>query len=118
MVDETNYWIAWAVYATASCLFLLAFWRITRFRRRRVLAACLRAIFLAVIVTPWYVSDTGSAMAPALIIVLMDAITISGEAAVRAFVPLFLAVMLALVVALVWSLIRRGWSRGHSEQAS
>ncbi len=108
MVDETNYWIAWAVYLGAACLFLLAFWRITRFRQRRALAACLRAFILAIVLTPWYVSDTGSAIAPALIIVLMDAITISGEAAVRAFVPLFLSVILALVVAGVWLLIRRG----------
>ena len=66
---------------------------------------------LAVIATPWYVSDTGSIMAPALIIVLMDAITISGEAAVRAFVPLFLSIVLSLVVVLVILLVRRGKAR-------
>ena len=79
MVDATNYWIAWAAYCTAATVYYLAFWRITRFPHRRVLKYCLRAVMLAVIATPWYVSDTGSVMAPALIVVLMDAITISSR---------------------------------------
>lgn len=107
MVDATNFWIAWAAYCAAAVVYYLVFWRITRFQQRRVLKYCLRAVMLAVIATPWYVSDTGSVMAPALIIVLMDAITISGEAAARAFVPLFLSMVLSLVVVLVILLIRR-----------
>lgn len=114
MVDTTNFWIAWSVYAFAGTLYYAFFWRITRFRKRRLAAYCLRAIMLALIATPWYVSDTGSVLAPALIIVLMDAITISPEAAVRAFVPLFLATVLALVMALVLMLFRRGRSRQDS----
>jgi len=66
---------------------------------------------LAIIVTPWYVSDTGSVMAPALIVVMMDAITISGEAAARAFVPLFLSIVLSLAVVLLILLVRRGKAR-------
>jgi hypothetical protein len=108
MTDPTNFWIAWAVYCAAGLLFYLVFWRVTRFRRHRVASYTLRAVMLAIIATPWYVSDTGSAMAPALIIVLMDAITIGGDAAVRAFVPLFLAIMIAVVGALLLMLIRRG----------
>jgi len=107
MVDATNYWIAWAAYCTAATLYYLVFWRITRFQQRRVLKYSLRAVMLAIIVTPWYISDTGSEMAPALIIVLMDAITIGGAAAARAFVPLFLSIVLALVSVLVILLIRR-----------
>ena len=111
MVDATNFWIAWVVYIVAASIYCLLFWRITRFRERRVLKYSLRAVMLAIIVTPWYVSDTGSVMAPALIIVLMDAITISGEAAARAFVPLFLSIVLSLVVVLIILLVRRGKNR-------
>lgn len=70
---------------------------------------------LAIIATPWYVSDTESIMAPALMIVLMDAITIGGEAAIRAFVPLFLSVILSLAVVLIILLVRRGKSRPADE---
>lgn len=114
MINPTNYYIAWGVYIAAGCFFYAFFWRVTRFQQQRGLSYFLRALMLAIIATPWYVSDTGSAMAPALIIVLMDAITIGGEAAVRAFVPLFLAIILALVAALVLMLLRRGRGRGKA----
>jgi hypothetical protein len=115
MVDTTNYWIAWIAYLLAAGLFCLIFWRATRFQHRRVLKYCLRAMLLAIIATPWYVSDTGSVMAPALIIVLMDAITIGAEAAVRAFVPLFLSVTLSLVFVGVILLVKRGKSHRLDE---
>ncbi|MEZ5492102.1 MAG: hypothetical protein R3F50_17590 [Gammaproteobacteria bacterium] len=118
MVDATNYWIAWGVYLAAGSLYFALFWRITRFRERRLLAYCLRAVMLALIATPWYVSDTGAAMAPALIIVLMDAITIGGEAAVRAFVPLFLSLVLSVVLALLLMLVRRTLGRRQGASSS
>lgn len=108
MTDPTNFWIAWAVYCMAGMIYYIVFWRITRFRRHKLLSYSLRAVMLAIVATPWYVSDTGTAMAPALIIVLMDAITIGGDAAVRAFVPLFLSTMIALVGVLLFMLVRRG----------
>jgi hypothetical protein len=117
MDDTTNYWIAWIAYALAAGLFCLIFWRATRFQHRRVLKYCLRAMMLALVATPWYVSDTGSIMAPALIIVVMDAITISGEAAVRAFVPLFLSIALSLMFVLVILLVKRGKSRRFDDLA-
>jgi hypothetical protein len=115
MVDGANFWIAWAVYAVAACVYFVVFWRLTRFRDKRVLRYCLRALMLAIIATPWYVSDDGAAMAPALIIVMMDAITISGEAAARAMVPLFLAIVMSQVVVLLMLLIRR---KGRQSKAS
>ena len=118
MVDPANYWLAWLVYVLASGVYFAAFWRITRFRKRRVLRYCLRAFMLSLIVTPWYVSDTGSVMAPALIIVLMDAITIGGAAAARAMVPLFLAVVLSQVIVLMILLFRRKGGRQAAAENS
>ena len=117
MVNPTNFWIAWGVYLFAAVVFCVFFWRITRSTRYRILVNCLRAVMLAIIFTPWYVSETEPVMAPALIIVLMDAITISGTAAVRAFVPLFLTVVLALMLALVFMLIARGRRKRREAKA-
>lgn len=108
MTDPTNYWLAWIFYLTAAAVFYAVFWWLTDFRQRRVMTYCLRAVMLALIATPWYVSGDEALLAPALVIVLMDAITISGAAAVRAFVPLFLSVIMSLVAALVLMLVRRG----------
>lgn len=111
MVNASYFWIAWLVYIVAASVYYLIFWRITRFQKRRVLKYSLRALMFTIIATPWYVSDTGTVMAPALIIVMMDAITISSEAAVRAFVPLFLSMSLSLVLVLLMLLVRRGKSQ-------
>ena len=115
MIDSTNYWIAWIAYALAGGLFCIVLWKVTCFQHRRVLKYCLRAVTIAIIATPWYVSDSGEVMAPALIIALMDAITISGEAGVRAFVPLLLSVILSLVLAVVMLLVKRGKSQRFDE---
>jgi hypothetical protein len=45
----------------------------------------------------------------------MDAITISGEAAVRAFVPLLLSVILSLVLVVIVLLVKRGKSQRFDE---
>jgi hypothetical protein len=53
-------------------------------------------------------------MAPAVIVMLMDAITISGTAAVRAFVPLLLSNVIALALVAVGLLLRRGGAGRNS----
>lgn len=105
METVTNYWLLWSVYLGASAVFFLAFWRITRFQRRVLLGYLLRAATLAIALTPWYANQEGTVLAPAIIVVLLDAITIGGNAAVRSFVPLFLAVVVALILATAWYFI-------------
>ena len=102
METVTNNWLLWTVYLTASGVFFVAFWRVTRFPRRILLSYLIRAFTLAIALTPWYANPEGTVMAPALMVALLDAITIGGAAAVRATVPLFLSVMLALSAALIW----------------
>jgi len=92
-----NYGMAWIVYICASVVFFLVFWRITAFKTQMFLSYCCRAMMIATVATPWYVSDQEAVIAPALMIVMMDAITIGSDAAVRAFVPLFLANLMALI---------------------
>ena len=108
---SSNVIFAWTAYLIAGAIFYAFYWRITRFKKRILLSYCLRAVMLAVMLTPWYVSDQGSVLAPALIIVLMDTITIGPEAAVRAFVPLFLSISISVVMVGVGLLIRKGVKR-------
>lgn len=104
MNDPAIYYSAWLIYLLAGALFYWLFWRVTRPSRRRLLSYCARAGMLSIIVTPWYVGAEGSVLAPALMVVMMDAITISGAAAVRAFIPLLLSFLLALAVAVTLAL--------------
>ena len=111
MSDISNVLLAWTAYLIAGAIFFAVFWRVTRFKKRHLLSYCLRAVLLAIMLTPWYVSDQGSLLAPALIIVLMDSITIGPEAAVRAFVPLFLSISISLVMVVVGLLLLKGANR-------
>jgi hypothetical protein len=66
----------------------------------KLLANTLRAIMLVLIYTPWYVAADEDLMAPAVIVILLDMITVGGDSFIRAMVPLLLALSFAVV--LVW----------------
>jgi len=105
MESVSNYWLLWGVYLTASAVFFAVFWPLTRFKRHQWLGILLRCTVLVLAFTPWYANQEGSVFAPALIVVLLDAITIGGAAPVRALVPLVLALLLAWIFAAAWILI-------------
>ena len=111
MGNINSYWLMWAAYLTAGAAFVAVFWEMTRFRRVRWLAYLLRALIIAIVFTPWYASSEGDVMAPALIVILLDAITVGSTAAVRATVPLVLATGLILIIAGLLFLINRKITR-------
>ena len=103
-----NYWFFWTLYLGAAVLFTGIFWRVTRFKRAIWASYSLRAVAIAVIFTPWYSSNSQeSVMAPALMVVALDAITGGFGAAFRSFVPLILAVLFALLLAGVMSFFKK-----------
>lgn len=105
MEPVSNYWLLWGVYLTASAAFFTVFWPLTRFKRHQWLGILLRCTMLVLALTPWYANQEGSVLAPALIVVLLDAITIGGAAPVRALVPLVLALLLTWILAVAWILV-------------
>lgn len=94
-----NYWLFWLVYLLAATVFYGIFWNLTRLLHSTWLAYMLRGVTAATILTPWYTNSQDGLLAPALMIATLDGITIGGEAAVRALVPLVLAIVLSLIVA-------------------
>lgn len=117
MEPVTNYWLLWAVYLTASAIFFSVFWPMTRFPQQRWLSLFLRGTLIAFAFTPWYANPEGTVLAPALIVVMLDAITIGGTAAVRALVPLFLALILSWVLVFIWYLLTsRLGQKKHNKQ--
>ena len=98
MANFNSYWLMLAAYLTAGTAFVAVFWEMTRFRRARWLAYILRALIIAIIFTPWYASTEGDVMAPALIVLLLDAITVGSTAAARATVPLALTTFFTLII--------------------
>ena len=102
-----NYWLIWIVYSAAAAAFYWVYWRITTLPRARWLSYSLRALMFALMMTPWYANTDGDTMAPALMVVTLDAITIGLNAATRALVPLVLSLILAEILATLFYLVTR-----------
>ena len=102
-----NYWFFWTLYLVSAVIFVVIFWRITRFERAIWTSYSMRAVALAIIFTPWYSNPQDSVMAPALMVAALDAITGGFEAAFRSFVPLALTVVFGLLLAGAMSFLKK-----------
>ena len=103
MEAEFNYYGIWLVYLLASLMFLSAYWRLTRFPRWSGLKHFLRCLMLALIFTPWSANSDGDTLAPALMVITLDAITMGLGEASRALTPLLLSLFVAALCALILS---------------
>ncbi|PCJ17932.1 MAG: hypothetical protein COA96_17305 [SAR86 cluster bacterium] len=97
--EVANYGLFWLAYLSAAAVFYLVLWKATDLLASRWLPYLIRAVAGAVILTPWYTNSNDSLMAPALMIVILDGITIGSEAATRSIVPLILAIVFAILLA-------------------
>ena len=118
MLDIYDYIVGWGIYIAAGTLCFIIFYRTTGAIRFKPIANGLRAIMLAFMFTPWYVTAEGDLLAPAIIVMMLDLVTIGGTAFVRAMVPLGLSIVGALVVALILPLIRKAFTRNSVRTAS
>lgn len=118
MLDIFDYVAGWAVYIAAGAICYMIFYRFTGAIKFKPLANSLRAILIALMFTPWYVSPEADLLAPALMVIMLDMVTLGGSAFVRALVPLSMAIVFAVVVAISGSLIKRWLSRSTNKTAS
>ena len=95
MESAESYGMVWLVYCLATVVFYTIYWYVTGFVRSRWVCYSLRAVMLAMIITPWYANGGGNSLAPAVMVVFLDTITIGLDASGRALVPLILALILA-----------------------
>ncbi len=101
-----NYGAFWLAYLTAASVFIALVWRKVVIRPFPLLTYWVRALSVATLMTPWSSNVRDPFLAPALMIMALDGITLGAEAGLRAFVPLFVSWLLALLIATVW------WWRG------
>lgn len=115
MLDIYDYILGWGIYIAAGTLCFIIFYRVTSGITIKPIANCLRGILLALMFTPWYVSAEDDLLAPALIIMMLDLVTIGGTSFVRAMVPLVLSIIAAIIVALTVKPIRTAFSRNRAQ---
>jgi len=110
-MDSQDYIIAWTVYLCAGIVFGIISWKFMKKVLWRELAYLLQSLLLAIIFTPWYVLPEEEILAPALIIFMLDLITIDVTTSIRALIPLVMAILLGIIVTIVLSVIYRVKSR-------
>lgn len=96
-------------------------WRVLRRLPWRELAYVLECWLLALLFTPWWVLDGQDILAPALMVLALDLVTIGPAAGVRALVPLVMTLFLALIVAVLLSVgyrVRRRRARARAAAAT
>lgn len=106
-MEAADYRLAWIVYAVAGTVLAFLAWRVLYNYLLREIAYVLQCFLLALMFTPAFVLPDQRIMAPALIVFLMDSITISPTAGIRALIPLVLALMASLVVAVLLIIAHR-----------
>ena len=97
----SNYAFIWLVYLAGAGGFFLVFWPLTKWPSARWISYIVRGAVLALALTPWYANSQDSVLAPALMVVLLDTITLGPAEAVRALIPLILGLMVGLISATV-----------------
>ena len=102
-MEAGDYTTAWVVYGLAGIVLAVLSWMQLRKLRPRELGWLLQFWFMALMFTPWYVEEGGTVRAPALIIFVMDAVTVSREAAIRALIPLVMALLLGVLLTIALS---------------
>ena len=106
-METLDYTLAWAVYLLAALGFTLISWRVAKRLFWRELAYFLQGFLMVLLFTPWYVLADEEVLAPAIIIFMMDSITIGSTAGIRALIPMVMGVLLVIVVTIVLSIIYR-----------
>ncbi|ALO46133.1 hypothetical protein [Pseudohongiella spirulinae] len=107
MLNIYGYLTSWAIYLAAGTICYVLFYRATAVIRPKTLANVMRGIMIALIYTPWYISADNDLMAPVLMVITLDMITLGGDAFIRGFVPLLLALSLAILAGLFWNMIKK-----------
>lgn len=106
-MDASDYTIAWIIYLLAGVAFSVLSWRFLKRMLWRELAYLLQSLLLAIIFTPWYVLPEDEILAPAIIVFMLDLVTIDAATSIRALIPLVMAMLFGVIVTVILSFIYR-----------
>ena len=100
MESDSTYILLWCLYILAGLGFYSLLWWLTRSGSVKMFNYSMRGIMAAIIFTPWSANIHGDTLAPALMVLVLDFITIGDSSVVRAAVPLSLAVIFGELIAI------------------
>jgi hypothetical protein len=100
-METLDYVLAWLVYLVAAVLLSWVHWKFAKKVFWLDLAYVMQGTLMAVIFTPWYVLSDQDILAPAIIIFVMDIVTIETTAGIRALVPMAMVVILVDLIIII-----------------
>ena len=103
-MTTADYLTAWAIYLLGCAGLGIAVWWATKHWARKDLSRLFVLITLVVLVTPYTIDKDLSLLAPAWVMVIMEAISGNGYTAWRAGTPLIMALLGTLVCAMAYEL--------------
>ncbi len=106
-MEPGEYYSAWGVYLVTGIAFSVISWKVLKPMLWRELAYLLQCLLLAIIFTPWYVLPEEELLAPAVIIFMLDLVTIDATTSIRALIPLVMAMLTGVIVTIILSVIYR-----------
>ena len=107
MITQNDILLISLIYLTAGVVFFLLFWRLISILKLELLVYMLRGLTASLIFTPWFISLQETTLAPALMVVMLDMITLGSEEGFRAGVPLFLSIFTFQAIALGFYIFKK-----------
>ena len=107
LVSQYQYHIAWAIYLIFCGIFCMVIWRFTGLLPHSGWRSLIRGICLAMIYTPWYVSEAHDHAAPAVMVVAMDLLLGNTDNGLAASIAILISVALMLALLIVKRLLGR-----------
>jgi len=107
MITQNDVLLISLIYVAAAVVFFLLLWRLISFLKFELLIYMLRGLLASLIFTPWFINLQETTLAPALMIAMLDMITLGFEEVFRAGVPLFLSIFTFQAIALGFYIFKK-----------
>ena len=107
MMTQNDILLISLIYLTAAVVFFLLFWRFISVLKFELLVYMLRGLLASLIFTPWFINLQETTLAPALMVAMLDMITLGTAEIFRAGVPLFLSVFIFQAIALGFYIFKK-----------
>ena len=95
------------IYVTSGVVFFLLIWRLICVLKFELLVYMLRGLLASLIFTPWFINLQEATLAPALMVAMLDMITLGSAEVFRAGVPLFLSIFTSQAIALGFYIFKK-----------
>ena len=95
------------IYVTSGVVFFLLLWRLISVLKFELLVYMLRGLLASLIFTPWFINLQEATLAPALMVAMLDMITLGSAEVFRAGVPLFLSIFTSQAIALGFYIFKK-----------